>query len=255
MQENRAKKKMAAGEVAWGVMVPWDSPDMVEFFGHLGFDWIFIDSEHAVIGPETCQDLVRACQLSGMTPIVRVYENSEGTILRYLETGALGIIVPHVNTAEDAQAAVNAVKYWPIGRRGAGSTTRAANYGLTQTATEYFAQANEQLLVVALIEEYRGIEKLDEILAVEGLDGIAIGPGDLSMSMGMPGQASHPDVQKLLLDATKRSKVAGKFVSATVGDAASARASADNGAQLIFTSVPSLLGSAGREFLGAVKAP
>ncbi len=253
MLENRLKRKVAAGGVAYGVNLAWPCPDLIEFFGHLGFEWVFIDAEHGIIGRESCADLVRACHVTGMTPVVRVPENNVGTILGYLETGALGIIVPHINTAADARAAVDAVKYAPIGRRGAGSTTRAANYGLTQTPSEYFHQANEAVLVSALVEEIEGVNNLAEILAVEGVDIVGIGPGDLSMSMGLPGQPNHPAVRKLKEEGEAKILASGKPLNYVVGDAAGARAAAARGARIIFVGLTNLLGSAGRDFLNAVR--
>lgn len=253
MLDNRVSKKIARGETAWGVMVAWDSPDLVEFFGYLGFDWIFIDAEHGVIGPDACVGLVRACNVSGLTPIVRVPDKSQGTILRYLETGVIGVIVPHTNTAADARAAVDAIKYSPLGKRGAGSTTRAANFGLTQTPPEYFRRANAETMVLALVEEAQGLRNLDEILAVEGIDSVGIGPGDLAMTMGLPGQASHPDVRTLVLDAEARVVAAGRIMDSVVRDAAEAREVASRGSRLIAIPALSLLGSAGRAFLAEVK--
>lgn len=252
MLDNRVRQKIARGETAFGVMVSWFSPDLVEFLGYLGFDWIFIDAEHGVIGPGACAELVRACNITGMTPIVRVPDKSQGTILRYLETGVVGVIIPHTNSAADARAAVNAVKYSPLGKRGAGSTTRAANFGLTQAPAEYFRRANEETMVCALVEEAEGIHNLDEIIAVEGIDSVGIGPGDLAMTMGLPGQANHPEVRKLVLDAEARVVAAGKIMDSVVRDAAEAREAASRGSRLIAIPAGSLLGSAGRAYLAEV---
>ncbi len=254
MLENRIKQKMADGQAVYGIYLQWACPDLVEFFGHLGFEWVFIDAEHGIIGRESCADLVRACHVTGMTPVVRVPENNVGTILGYLETGALGIIVPHINTAADARAAVDAVKYAPIGRRGAGSTTRAANYGLTQTPSEYFHQANEAVLVSALVEEIEGVNNLAEILAVEGVDIVGIGPGDLSMSMGLPGQPNHPAVRKLVDAAEARIAASGKTLDAVVTTADQAREAVSRGALMVAMSVASLLSGAGRTFLREVQS-
>jgi 2-keto-3-deoxy-L-rhamnonate aldolase RhmA len=253
MLENRVKKKIARNETAFGVMVSWACPDMIEFFGYLGFDWIFIDAEHGVIGRDACVELVRACNLTGLTPIVRVPDKSEGTILGYLETGVLGVIVPHTNSSADARAAVNAIKYSPVGKRGAGSTTRVANFGLTQTPTEYFRLANEETIVSALVEEAEGLRHLDEIMAVQGIDSVGIGAGDLAMTLGLPGQANHPDVRKLVVDAEARVIAAGKVLDSVVRDASEAREAASRGSRLIAIPAGSLLGSAGRAFLTEVK--
>ncbi len=254
MLDNRVKKKIQAGEVAYGVMVAWPSQDIIEFCGHLGFDYVFIDAEHGSIGRETCEALVRACNLVGMTPIVRVPENNPSVILSYLETGALGIIVPHVNTAADARALVSAVKYAPLGKRGAGSTSRVANYGLTQTPSEYFRRANEETMAIALVEEITGFRNLDEILAVEGLDAISTGPGDLAMSMGLPGQSSHPDVQKINDETEARIAASKVILNVTIKDGADARASRLKGAKMIEVNVANFIRSAGRDFLTLAKS-
>jgi 2-keto-3-deoxy-L-rhamnonate aldolase RhmA len=253
MLTNPVKTKMSQGKPSYGVMIPWFCPNLVEFFGHLGFEWVFIDAEHGSIGRESCESLVRASNLVGMMPVVRVPENNPATILAYLEAGAMGIIVPHINTADDARAAVDAIRYAPLGRRGAGSGTAPANYGLTQTASEYFASANEALLVNVLVEEIEGVQNLDEILAVEGVDAAGIGPGDLAMSMGFPGQANHPEVRKLVGEAESRIVRAGKILDAVITDATSACTAVELGARMIAVSSTALLGSAGRDYLDQVK--
>jgi 4-hydroxy-2-oxoheptanedioate aldolase len=255
MFRNQVHRKIKQGEPAFGVFVGWPSPDLIEFCGYLGFEWVFIDAEHGSIGRESCELLVRACQITGITPVVRVPENNAAVILSYLEAGALGIIVPHVNSAADAQAAVDAVKYGPLGQRGAGSTTRVANYGLTQTPTEYFRQANEETMVIALVEEIEGVGNLDEILAVDGLDVVGIGPGDLAMTLGLPGQISHPEVRKLVDEAEAKIVASGKALDAVVADAAGAQAALARGALLIAVSSGALLGAAGRSYLEAVREP
>lgn len=253
MLEGRAHTRLRQGQAALGVQIPWYCPDMVEFLGYTGFDWIFIDAEHGVIGPESCQHMVRACNLTGMTPIVRVPDKDPGTILVYLESGALGIIAPHINTADDARAMVAASKYAPLGKRGAGSTTRAANYGLTQTAAKYFAEANEHIILVALVEERAGIENLDDILSVEGVDAVAIGPGDLAMSMGLPGQSTHPEVQKLIGDAEARIIASGKILTPVVMDAVAAQSAVARGAGLVAISITALLSNATHAVLEAAR--
>ncbi len=253
MIDNPVKKKIKRNEVVYGIALSFVCPEVVEFCGHLGFEWIFIDAEHGPVGLETCTELVRACNVSGLVPIVRVPENNVSMILGYLETGVLGIIAPQINTAADARALVDAVKYSPLGKRGHGAKTRAANYGLTQTPTEYFERANEATIVIALVEEAKSIQNLDEILAVEEIDVIAIGPGDLSMSMGLPGQRNHPDVVRMVDDANERIVASGKVITAMVGDAAGARGAVAKGARLVAVPDDVLLGGAGRSFLSEVK--
>jgi 2-keto-3-deoxy-L-rhamnonate aldolase RhmA len=205
-----------------------------------------------MIGRETFQDMVRACNITGMTPFVKLPDNSPDTILGYLDAGALGIIVTDVRTADDALAAVSAARYAPQGTRGAGSTTRVANYGLTQTPAEYFRRANEEMMVVALIESGEGIENLDAILAVDGLDAVRIGAGDLAMSLGLPGEAGHPRVKEMVRDAEARVAASNKVLLTVARDAAAARAAASAGAGLIAVNVGVMLRDAARGFLDGV---
>ncbi|MGD9998464.1 MAG: HpcH/HpaI aldolase/citrate lyase family protein [Acidimicrobiia bacterium] len=253
--ENGVKARAARGERSYGVLFPWVAPDLVELFGHAGFDWLFIDAEHGCIGRESCEILVRACNVVGMTPIVRVPEAREPVILSYLEAGALGLIVPHINTADDAREAVAATQYGPAGHRGACSTSRIANYGVTQTPNEYFAAANNEITVIALIEEKEGLDNLDQILAVEGLFGVSIGPGDLAMSMGLPGQIDHPDVQRAVQDAQRRVVASGKVLSTCIADASgkSTQKFADVGSLMIGVRAATMLGTMGRQFLEDAK--
>lgn len=252
MIENRCKEKIAAGQPAFGFWLHFPSPELVEFMGFLGLDYVVIDAEHFAFGRETAQSLVRAAQLTGMTPIARVPKNDQELILGYLETGVLGVIVPHTNTAEDAQAAVRAVKYAPLGKRGAGSMARAANYGLTQRPPEYFEEANRQTMVIPLVEEEEGFHNLDEILAVEGLDIIDLGPGDLAMSLGLPGQSNHPRVVEMMEKARAQIRASDKALGATVRTAQAAKKAAAEGALWIDFDLKGVLSQSVRDFLAGV---
>ena len=253
MISNPLKEKLARGETAYGALVGWPGADMPEFLGFLGFDWIFIDAEHGTIGRESCEAMVRACNVAGVTPIVRVPANDRAMILGYLETGAMGIIVPHVNTAEDARAAVAAVRYLRPGKRGAGSTSRAAHYGLTQPASDYFRQANDAILLMIVIEEAEGVANLEEILAVAGIDAVAVGPGDMALSMGYPGQSNEPAVRRLVEEAEARLARATQAMVTVVGDAEEARAAVNRGADMIIISAARLLSSAAHTFLESAR--
>lgn len=249
MRPNRVKQKIERGERAYGVAVSWASPDLLEFLGYAGFEWVFIDAEHGAIGREACAELVRACYLSGLVPAVRIPDKSPSTILNYLETGVMGIIVPHTRTADEARAVVEAVRYQPLGKRGAGSSTRPANYGFTQTAQEYFAWANENIFIDINIEETEGVENLDEILAVDGVDVVGVGSGDLAMDMGYLGQKDHPEVDKVVQEAEAKIAASGKVLDAVVGDAAGVRNAEAIGARLIAVGVEGLLKTAIRTVL------
>ena len=212
MRENTAKAKLQRGEAIIGPLLGFTSPQLVEIAGRAGFDFLFIDCEHGAIGLDECENLVRAADLVEMSTIVRVPENNAQQILRYLDLGAHGVQIPHVTTKDDALRAVDATKYAPQGSRGMGGG-RAADYGLGQyTGGAYLKFANEQTWVSAMIEDEEGIKNLDQILTVEGLDIIAIGPNDLAAALGHPGNPGHADVQKTIDEIVAQTKAAGKAV-------------------------------------------
>jgi len=156
-----------------------------------GFEWLVVDMEHSVITCTVAQQLIQVIEGCGVIPLVRVGENNPNIIKRVMDAGAHGVIVPMVNTEEQAKAAVRAVKYPPVGTRGVG-LARAQGYG--DKFDEYAASVNEESVVIAQVEHIDAVNNLESILSVEGIDGCIIGPYDLSGSLGMPGKFSHHDV-------------------------------------------------------------
>jgi 4-hydroxy-2-oxoheptanedioate aldolase len=176
----------------------------------MGFDWILLDNEHGSITVDTAEDVIRAAELTGIAPIVRPIVNRPEAIAPFLDRGAWGVQVPHVNTRAEAEAAVAACKYYPEGTRGIFSRGRPADYGIGGgTTAQYAAAANAQTLVCLMLEEVEAIENLDEIVKVKGIDVLFIGSGDLSQSMGYVGQQTHPKVQALMEQGVKRIRAAG----------------------------------------------
>lgn len=253
MRENKLLTMFREGRLAVGASPPFISPETVEFMGLVGFDFAFIDAEHAAIGPETCQALVRAAELTGIEPIVRVPANTPQTILSYLETGALVVQIPHTNTAEEVLQAVRSVKYPPLGIRGAGSTSRAADYGLRLGSADYFAEANRQTLAIPMVEEITAVENVDEIVKVEGLQALFIGSGDLALSMGLPGQRSHPDVLDAIARVREAAKKAGIPVGGVGGSAEANNQMKAEGYAFTLNSASGLVASAFRAFLDGIQ--
>src|SRR5262245_2612439 len=198
MRENTLKRALEAGKPAFGVMCTFPSPAVVEMLGCLGFDWILLDNEHGSITIDTAEACIVAAELTGMAPIVRPVGNRPELIAPFLDRGAWGVQVPHVNTADEARAAVDAVKYGPEGHRGIFSGGRPAGYGFAGSTADYAREANAQTLVCLMLEEVEAIENLPEMVNVPGVDVYFIGSGDLSQSMGYTGQQAHPEVQKLM---------------------------------------------------------
>jgi 2-keto-3-deoxy-L-rhamnonate aldolase RhmA len=184
MRENRVKAKMRQGTLALGTAVSLADPAVIELIGLAGFDAAFIDMEHTCLDFGVIEGMVRACELTGITSIVRVPENNPKTILRLLDAGVQGIQVPHIAGVADAVAAVKAVRYAPLGDRGMAGGSRAARYG-TVPLNEHLATSNAETLLTLMVEDLRALRELADIAAVPGVDLIAVGPGDMSAALGV----------------------------------------------------------------------
>jgi 4-hydroxy-2-oxoheptanedioate aldolase len=252
MQTNRMKQKIQAGEPAFGVSMMIPSPQLVEMVGRLGFDWVLIDCEHGTVSLETVELMVMAAEASGLTPIGRPWRNSEDAILRLMDRGVVGVQVPHVNTAADAQRAVEAVKYHPLGRRGLAAGTRPAGYGLEGSAGEYIEWVNRETLVCVQLEEAEALSNISEILRVEGVDVFFVGPSDLSQSLGYPGQSGHPVVRAAIDSAFAAIVGAGK-VPGSAGGSDAIAGYLRKGCQYVYTHVPRLLSTASAAFFDTVQ--
>jgi 2-keto-3-deoxy-L-rhamnonate aldolase RhmA len=209
MRTNTLKQKLRDGKAVFGAMITFPAPPVVEMLGYMGFDWVLIDNEHGSITVDTAEEMVRAAELTGVAPIVRPVANRPEVIAPFLDRGAWGVQVPHVNTAAEAEAAVRACKYFPDGDRGIFSSGRPAEYGMGGSTPEYVAKANANTLVCLMLEEVEAVENISEIVKVKGVDVLFIGSGDLSQSMGYPGQQTHPEVQALMERGVKQIRDSG----------------------------------------------
>ncbi|PKL08667.1 MAG: 2,4-dihydroxyhept-2-ene-1,7-dioic acid aldolase [Spirochaetae bacterium HGW-Spirochaetae-7] len=204
---NHTKAIARDGGTSFGIFQTVASAAVSEILANRGFDWILVDMEHGMAGIETAGDLFAAIDRGGPTPLVRVPSNDQATIKRALDAGAMGVMIPMVNTREDAVRAVSSCKYAPAGTRGIGPG-RVSLFGIRMG--EYLATADAQVMVIPQAEHREAVEHIDEILSVPGIDVIFVGPYDLSCSMGLPGQVSHPDVEKAIetvLSAARRAGV------------------------------------------------
>jgi 4-hydroxy-2-oxoheptanedioate aldolase len=249
VRHNTAKAKLRSGTPVSVVNPGYTSPGLVELLGRTGFDVIFIDCEHGPAGWDEVEDMVRAAELCDVTPIVRVQANDGPTITRALDRGAGGVQVPHVNNRADAEAAVRHAKFAPIGHRGFAGGRSA--FG--EKMTEYTSRANEETMVVVMLEEVEALRELDRILEVDHVDVFFVAPGDLAQSMGLPGQMDHPRVQGAIDDAVKRIRAA-KRAPGVLATPATARRYLDLGALFLYVSLQSLLGPGAKDFLGVVGA-
>ncbi len=229
IRENAVKKKLIQGQAATLVGGLYTA-EIVEFIGQFGFEGILIDTEHAPTDWQMISHMCMASDLWGMAPIVRVNHNEPSLISRTLDVGASGIVVPHINTVEDAKQAGEAAKYYPLGSRGTSNTRHTYGHSLT----EYYRLANEQVLVIALLEELRAIDNLGALLTVDGIDVFLIGPGDLAQTMGLPGQMTDPKVVDVVEGAIKKISNAGK-IAGTTGDIGNIENKYDIGVKFFLT--------------------
>ena len=239
---NPAKKKLAEGGLVTLVMGDY-SPDMCEFLGSLGFDAVMGEMEHFTTTWQDIANMSRACDLWGMMSMVRINRNDPALITRTLDCGANGIMVPHVDTAEQARAVATAAKYGPDGIRGQFGGRRS--FGISDN---YHRQANENVMVTVLLEDIAAINNLPEILTVDGIDVFWVVPGDLAQSMGYTGQNNHPEVRgvmdKAIADIVKAGRHAGTLVNDdTIEDAIA------KGVSMVSVSWTNWLAAGARAFL------
>jgi 2-dehydro-3-deoxyglucarate aldolase len=181
----RLKQRLGMRQLTIGSWITLAHPAIAEIMARSGFDWLTIDLEHSVITIREAEELIRVIELCGVAPLVRLSSNDPVQIKRVMDAGAHGIIVPMVNSAEEAQRAVDSVRYPPDGKRGVG-LARAQGYG--SSFEKYKEWVNQESVVIVQIEHIKALENLETILSVEGVDGFIVGPYDLSGSLGIPGQ-------------------------------------------------------------------
>jgi 4-hydroxy-2-oxoheptanedioate aldolase len=187
------RTRLRSGERLVAPLLTLNSPAVTELMSAVGFDWLFIDAEHAPLEPFQMQALLQG---AGATPcVIRLPAGEEVPIKKALDIGAAGIIAPQVNSAEHARRIVHAAKYAPVGQRGLG-IARAHGYGLK--VREYMQSANDDTAVIVQAEHRDAVEHIREIVRVEGVDGVLIGPYDLSASLGRPGAVDHPEITQAI---------------------------------------------------------
>jgi 4-hydroxy-2-oxoheptanedioate aldolase len=209
IRPNRVKQKLAAGQVAT-IVAGTNEPDLIDQLGTLDVDGIWLEGEHGAVDYADLGNLTRACDLWGKTSVVRVMDNDYATIYRTLDRGAQGICVPHVNTRAEAEAVVEAAKFSPTGKRG--MYTSRQGFGVDN----YLKVANDQSLLLVLLEDIVAIRNLDEIVKVDHIDVFFVAPSDLATSMGHIGNPGHPDVQQTIDGAIKKIVESGRVTGTLV---------------------------------------
>ena len=204
---NEFKQRLLAGEVLHGLWMTLVSPVAAEALSLVGFDWLLFDTEHSAVEIAGVQPLLQAADAGASSAIVRPAWNDKVLLKKALDIGAQTVLIPFVQTPEEAAAAVEATRYPPAGIRGVSGASRAGRFGLT---SDYFSVANDEICVLVQVETREALDRIEAIAAVEGVDGIFIGPSDLAASLGHLGKPGHPEVQEALRQAAQRIAATGK---------------------------------------------
>ncbi len=249
--ENRVKRIALEGRKTCGAWAQLGSPFIVEILSNAGFDWLMIDMEHSPIDMMTLVSMVQAMGATDTIPFARAPWNDPVVIKRILDTGVMGLLIPYVNSAEEAEMAVKACKYPPEGIRGVAGSTRAAGYG--QNIMNYLSKANEEIMILTAIETTEAMDNLDEILTVPGLDGIFIGPMDLAASLGHLGNPNEIEVQEAFAVIEEKTLKSGKLLASLAGNWEQAQAKYKKGYNMLMlmadsTSLAALAGQKADEF-------
>ena len=208
------KKTINDGKFLYGPFMKTSDPMFVEAVGHAGFDFVILDMEHGPVSFESQQNNIRAAVLTGMIPIIRVPNTDENTIGTALDIGAFGVQVPQVKNAEQARQVVSSARFYPKGMRGVCRFVRAAEYSHMER-NKYFETSNDMLIIIQL-EGKEAIANLDEILDIEGIDILFVGPYDLSQALGVTGEVDNPIVIKKMKEIISRAKSKGKVIGTFV---------------------------------------
>lgn len=251
---NPLKRALAEDRATLGYLVSMPSVQLVQALARTGVDWLMIDTEHAPIGIESVAVMIAATGGTPATPLVRVPAVGAEIVKPILDCGALGVVFPQVATRADAEATVRAVRYAPAGRRGYGPTYAALRWGLSNL--DYLKAANAAVLNVVLIESLTGVEALDDILAVDGLDVVAVARGDLSENLGVAGQFDHPRLREVVARAEAKIRSRGAVALGGIAFSADeARAMIARGHRfVVLGSDAGLISSAAQQMVQAIRA-
>lgn len=249
MRENKLKQKWGNKEAVLGVISNSIDPTVAELCGWSGLDFYMIDGEHSPVTTSEVQNIVRACESAGIVPLARVRSNDPKLILQFIDAGIMGVMMPGMINVNDVKDFVKAMKYPPMGERGMGPA-RAWEYGLGKMAQlEYVNFANDNTLVLPMIEDIKALNNLPEMCQVAGIDGFIIGPRDLAMSMGFMDGPAHEEVKEVIDQIFKIVLDAGLVIGTVAGTGEQAKALIEKEALFCLNSVQGLIKSSTVEFM------
>jgi 4-hydroxy-2-oxoheptanedioate aldolase len=249
IRENRAKLKLKAGQPAYGVISTSDDPQIAELFGLSGFDYYMLDAEHGLLNAAQVVNVIRACELVNMTPMVRVGSKDPKLVLQYLDMGMMGVMMPGLETPDEVKMLIDAVKYPPIGKRGMGLTRASGYIAVGQEAADYINFSNAQTMVIPQFEDAALIDRFEEMICQSGVDAVVIGPRDLSLNMGFPDGPNHSQVQEMIDRAVGICKKTNVAAGITAGSGVDAANQVARGATMILAVAQLVIAIGSREFL------
>jgi len=228
--ENRLKAKLRKGEVAFGAWIATGSPNVVDLLRLQPLDWLVFDMEHSPISIETVNHMVQVLNGSPITPLVRVGQVDQALIKLVLDTGCQGVVVPLINTREDAEKTIQFCKYPPMGVRGV-AAMKATDYGAT--LGNYLRTANNETAIIVQIETPQAVEDVAKIVSVDGVDAAFVGPADLTMTLGLVDNRSDPKVREAMKKVVSACKDAGKAAGVMAGNLDEAKQAVELGFRFI----------------------
>lgn len=246
--DNPVKQALRDGKTCFGCFVPMPSPEIIEILALAGFDFVLFDGEHGRVSPDDAYAMILAAEARGVEPMARIGQNDRQVILKYLDLGVTGVLIPQTTTTDDAQRALDAMRYLPRGKRGLAGG-RTFDFGAGAAMADAVPMINDRLLTMIQFEHIDSLPHLEAMLALPELDLLFVGPTDLALSMGHPGAPNRPEVDAVIEQVC--AAAAGQRVAlATVApDAATARKRIDQGFRMIVANVPGLLVAASRGYL------
>ncbi len=248
MYKNKVKAMLATHQPVLGCIVNGAVPDLVEMIGLVGFDFVFIDGEHSALTLPQVQEMVRAAEVRQLVPFIRTPQNNPKDILHYMDMGAMGLVIPEVETPEEIEAAVHSAKFPPMGIRGLASS-RSLDYGYGKPKAEAINEANEETMVIPIIESELGVSNAEQIMSTPGIDAVYVGTSDLSMSLGVVGQVGHPLVQAAFDKVLNLGLAMNVPVGVIARDGESPAKYFERGVSLCFTSVYSIFKAGAKQFV------
>jgi len=248
---NPVKERLQAGGTALGVFVPMPSPEIVEIVALAGFDFVLLDGEHGRVSPDNAYPMILAAEARGVPVMARIGQNDRQVILKFLDLGVAGVLIPRTDTPAEARAATAAMRYHPRGVRGVAGG-RTFDYGLGASPADLIPRINDRVLSMVQFEHVDALPHLEAMLADPELDVLFVGPNDLAQSMGYPGQPGHPEVEAVI-GRVCAAAAGGRVALGTVAaDAAATNRRLEQGFRMVVANAAALLAAAARDHLAGV---